>query len=145
MTASPSLLSAQRLPNLSRKPYIRLERKKETLKPMTVGIAAIAERKYIVTASDRALTAEITSDDCIFKAEPYHREWSVILSGNDISDIAPILESAKIEFLDKEYPMSEGPLPLTSKKLAAILKDHGYETHPKGMAQPLGVDFRTIQ
>jgi hypothetical protein len=38
------------------------------------------------------------------------------------------------------YLMSEEPLPLTSKKLAAILKDYGYETHPKGMAQPLGVD-----
>jgi hypothetical protein len=36
--------------------------------------------------------------------------------------------------------MSEVPLPLTSKKLAAILKEYGYETHPKGMAQPLGVD-----
>jgi hypothetical protein len=31
-------------------------------------------------------------------------------------------------------------LPLASKKLAAILKEHGYETHPRGMAQPLGVD-----
>jgi hypothetical protein len=43
--------------------------------------------------------------------------------------------------LSQAYPISEGPLPPTSKKLAAILKDHGYETHPKGMAQPLGVDF----
>ena len=32
-------------------------------------------------------------------------------------------------------------LPFTSKKLAEILKEHGYETHPKGMAQPLGVDI----
>lgn len=38
------------------------------------------------------------------------------------------------------YLMSETPLPLTSKSLAEILKEHGYETHPKGMAQPLGVD-----
>jgi arylsulfatase A-like enzyme len=37
--------------------------------------------------------------------------------------------------------MSELVLPLTSKTLAEILRDHGYETHPKGMAQPLGVDI----
>jgi hypothetical protein len=42
--------------------------------------------------------------------------------------------------MSQMYLMSEEPLPLTSKKLAAILKDYGYETHPKGMAQPLGVD-----
>lgn len=39
------------------------------------------------------------------------------------------------------YLISEVPLPLTSKTLAAILKEYGYETHPKGMAQPLGVDI----
>jgi FRG domain len=39
------------------------------------------------------------------------------------------------------YLMSELSLPFTSKKLAEILKDFGYETHPKGMAQPLGVDI----
>jgi hypothetical protein len=38
------------------------------------------------------------------------------------------------------YLMSEERLPLTSKKPAAILKDYGYETHPKCMVQPLGVD-----
>jgi FRG domain len=35
---------------------------------------------------------------------------------------------------------TEMRLPLASKKLAVILKEHGYETHPRGMAQPLGVD-----
>jgi hypothetical protein len=39
------------------------------------------------------------------------------------------------------YLTSELLLPLTSKKLAAILKQYGYETHPKGMAPPLGVDI----
>jgi hypothetical protein len=38
-------------------------------------------------------------------------------------------------------PSSEVRLPFTSKKLAEILKEHGYDTHPKGMAQPLGVDI----
>jgi hypothetical protein len=38
-------------------------------------------------------------------------------------------------------PPAEVRLPFTSKKLAEILKEHGYETHPKGMAQPLGVDI----
>jgi hypothetical protein len=42
------------------------------------------------------------------------------------------------------YVMSEASLPLSSKSLAAILKDHGYETHPKGMAQPLGVDVEQL-
>jgi hypothetical protein len=42
--------------------------------------------------------------------------------------------------ISQMYLMSEEPLPLTSKKLAAVLKDYGYESHPKGMAQPLGVD-----
>lgn len=39
------------------------------------------------------------------------------------------------------YLTSELLLPLTSKKLAEILRQYGYETHPKGMAQPLGVDI----
>lgn len=43
--------------------------------------------------------------------------------------------------LSKMYLMSELLLPLTSKSLAEILKDHGYETHPKGMVQPLGLDI----
>jgi FRG domain-containing protein len=41
----------------------------------------------------------------------------------------------------KMKPPAEVRLPFTSKKLAEILKEHGYETHPKGMAQPLGVDI----
>lgn len=32
-------------------------------------------------------------------------------------------------------------LPFTSRKLAEMLKERGYDTHPKGMAQPFGVDF----
>jgi hypothetical protein len=38
-------------------------------------------------------------------------------------------------------PSSNVRLPLTSNNLAEILKEHGYETHPKGMAIPLGVDI----
>jgi hypothetical protein len=38
-------------------------------------------------------------------------------------------------------PMSELRLPLTSQRLAGILKEHGYDTHPKGMAQPLGMEI----
>ncbi len=41
-------------------------------------------------------------------------------------------------------PASEVHLPFTSKKLAEIFKEHGYETHPKGMAQPLGVDIEQL-
>src|SRR4029077_18757682 len=37
--------------------------------------------------------------------------------------------------------IAELRFPLTSKSLATILREHGYETHPKGMAQPLGGDF----
>jgi len=39
------------------------------------------------------------------------------------------------------YLTSNVRLPLSSTDVAEILRDHGYETHPKGMAQPLGVDF----
>jgi hypothetical protein len=38
------------------------------------------------------------------------------------------------------YLWAEERLPLTSAKLAEILKNYGFETHPRGMAQPLGVD-----
>lgn len=37
--------------------------------------------------------------------------------------------------------MSQAHLPLSSTSLARILKEHGYETHPKGMVQPLAVDL----
>ena len=36
---------------------------------------------------------------------------------------------------------SETEIPFTSGKLAEMLKERGYDTHPKGMAQPFGVDF----
>jgi hypothetical protein len=35
---------------------------------------------------------------------------------------------------------SDLPLPLSDKSLATILREHGYESHPRGMAQPLGAD-----
>lgn len=41
-------------------------------------------------------------------------------------------------------PMSaplETEIPFTSRKLAEMLKVSGYDTHPKGMAQPFSVDF----
>src|ERR1700688_1435200 len=38
-------------------------------------------------------------------------------------------------------PPSEVRLPFTSRKLAGMLKERGYDTHPKGMAQPFGTDF----
>jgi len=36
---------------------------------------------------------------------------------------------------------SEERLPLATEKLAEILKDCGFETHPKGMAQPSAADI----
>jgi hypothetical protein len=41
-------------------------------------------------------------------------------------------------------PMSasfETEIPFSSRRLAEMLKENGYETHPKGMAQPFNVDF----
>jgi hypothetical protein len=38
-------------------------------------------------------------------------------------------------------PTSETEIPITSRKLAEMLNERGYDTHPKGMAQPFGVDF----
>jgi hypothetical protein len=38
-------------------------------------------------------------------------------------------------------PPLETEIPLTGRKLAELLKARGYDTHPKGMAQPFGVDF----
>ncbi len=40
-----------------------------------------------------------------------------------------------------EAPPSETEIPLTGRKLAELLKERGYDTHPKGMAQPFGMDF----
>ena len=37
--------------------------------------------------------------------------------------------------------MSEERLPLATEKLAEILKDCGFETHPKGMSQPSAADI----
>jgi hypothetical protein len=48
-----------------------------------------------------------------------------------------ILESVALQM----KPSSDVSLPFTSKKLAEILKEHGYDTHPMGMAQPLAVDI----
>jgi hypothetical protein len=35
----------------------------------------------------------------------------------------------------------ETEIPFTSRKLAEMLKQNGYDTHPKGMAQTFSVDF----
>jgi len=48
------------------------------------------------------------------------------------------------ERLSPKYLMSELPLPLTSETLADILREHGYETHPKGMVRPLGVRSKAL-
>jgi hypothetical protein len=80
---------------------------------MTIGIAAIAKRSYIVTASDRALSAEIVSDNCIFKAEPLHKEWSAMLSGGDITDVVPIMENARERFSKLENTLDSAMNSLT--------------------------------
>ena len=38
-------------------------------------------------------------------------------------------------------PPSEIEIPFSGRKLAEVLKEHGYETHPQGMVQPFGNDF----
>ena len=44
-----------------------------------------------------------------------------------------------------EYHLQKCSLPFNGRKLAEILKEHGYDTHPQGMAQPIGVDYRAKQ
>jgi len=36
---------------------------------------------------------------------------------------------------------SETEIPFSGRKLAEMLKERGYDTHPKGMVQPFGADF----
>ena len=38
-------------------------------------------------------------------------------------------------------PPSEIELPFSGRKLAELLKEHGYDTHPQGMVQPFGDDY----
>ena len=38
-------------------------------------------------------------------------------------------------------PPSEIDLPFSGRKLAEMLKEHGYDTHPQGMVQPFGNDY----
>ena len=38
-------------------------------------------------------------------------------------------------------PMIPFEIPFSSRKLAEMLKERGYDTHPTGMAQPFGEDF----
>jgi FRG domain len=38
-------------------------------------------------------------------------------------------------------PPSEIELPFSGRKLAEMLKEHGYDTHPQGMVQPFGNDY----
>jgi len=89
------ILTLNRLSNRTQKLYIRPVIK---AKNMTIGVAAIADRKYILTASDKALSAAIVSDDCIYKVVEFHHEWSAIFSGSDISDVVPVIEIAREKF-----------------------------------------------
>jgi hypothetical protein len=105
----------QRLPKIPFKPYIRPEPIQiKGARQMTIGIAAIAERKYIVTASDKAVSVEITSDDCLLKTEPYHLEWSALFSGGDISDVEPVYALAKEFFTGKENTLNNAIHSLSS-------------------------------
>jgi hypothetical protein len=38
-------------------------------------------------------------------------------------------------------PPSEIEIPFSGRKLAELLKEHGYDTHPQGMVQPFGNDY----
>ena len=40
-----------------------------------------------------------------------------------------------------DEPVLETEIPFTGRKLAEMLKESRYETHPKGMVQPFGADF----
>jgi hypothetical protein len=91
------------LPYRSPKPYIRLVPKEA--KKMTVCIAAITKEKYIVTASDRMVSGEISSDNCMTKSEQFHEDWSALISG-DLASYAPILQRAKILLAQQENTLA---------------------------------------
>lgn len=81
------------LPGRHQKPYIRPQPPKRVAS-MTVCITAIAERKYLVYATDRMVSLELSIDDGIHKAAMFHDEWASLLSANDITNFVPVIDRA---------------------------------------------------
>lgn len=62
---------------------------------MTVCIAAITFDGYIVTASDTMTTgATCSADMSAVKAEPFARDWVAMISADDITQCAPVIQRA---------------------------------------------------
>jgi 20S proteasome alpha/beta subunit len=63
---------------------------------VTTCIAAITQRFFIVTASDTRLSfGGSYSTDGVVKDEGIHREWGVMIAGNDISQAPLVVDEAK--------------------------------------------------
>lgn len=61
---------------------------------MTVCIAAIANDRTIVTASDTKVSIGFSSSETTAKYEGFHDEWVAMMAGNDICHFIPIRDRA---------------------------------------------------
>ena len=63
---------------------------------VTTCIAAIARPYHIVTASDTRLSfGGDYSTDGVLKEQPIHREWGILIAGNDMAQAPPVIDEAK--------------------------------------------------
>lgn len=73
--------------------------KQESGKRVTVCIAAISCEGYIVTASDMMIACALSSSDvATIKLEQFHKEWIVMMAGDDITQALPIIGKAETYF-----------------------------------------------
>ena len=70
---------------------------------MTVCIAAIAQDKTIITASDLMVSgAVVSADSTAIKVEPFHKHWAAMIATDDLTQCIPIIDGARELFRGKE-------------------------------------------
>lgn len=80
-------------------------------KSVTICIAAISvaygEDPYLVTASDQMVSGAIISADRVMvKLQPFHKDWFTMMSADDLTQCAPIIEKAREYFTGRANKMA---------------------------------------
>jgi ATP-dependent protease HslVU (ClpYQ) peptidase subunit len=83
-------------PKPLRERFFSIPRPADWISPMTVCIAGISQGNTLIAVCDMMVsTGEFSADNMALKFRDIHNDWKAMFAGNDITQIAPLLEKAK--------------------------------------------------
>ena len=107
---------------------------------MTVCIAAISVEGIIVTVSDTMVSTGVTSADrMVNKSEPFHKEWSAMMSADDLTQCIPIIDKAK-----KYFSNRANTLAVARASFKAAYRQHLIEMKEDAVLSGYGLTMKTF-